>query len=296
MTAPATVQGSGGGGSGPVILLDALSALHRAFHALPPMTTAAGEPSGALYGVATLVWMLEREHGPSGWAFAFDLPGPTERRLAFDGYKAHRARAPSPLVAQIHALWTLPPALGVPAHAVAGWEADDVLATLCATVPGDRLVVSGDTDLLQLVRPGVRGLLLGQRGRKNVVLDEEGFRARYGYPPAAMPAFKAMVGDPSDGLPGVPGLGAASAKALCARHGDAAGILAALDAGAIGNRRLPPVLAAHREDLARWESLVRLRADLPLAEPRVAPLRRDGFVEWLRRWEMGSLVARVAGD
>lgn len=280
-----------------IVLLDALSALHRAFHALPPMTTADGAPTGALYGVALLVWSLEREHGPAGWAFAFDLPGPTERRAAFAGYKAHRARAPSPLVRQIEALWSLPEALGVPALAVAGWEADDVLATLAAGLPGqERLVVSGDTDLLQLVRPGVRGLLLGQRGRKNVILDEEGFRARYGYPAAAMPAFKAMVGDPSDGLPGISGLGAASARGLCARYGDARGILAALDAGLVGNRRLPPLLQAHRDELLRWEGLVRLRDDLPLLGPRHAPLDRGGFAGWLARWEMRSLLAKVAPE
>jgi DNA polymerase-1 len=279
--------------SGPVVLLDALSALHRAFHALPPMTTAAGEPTGALYGVCSLLLLLEREHGPSGWALAFDLPGRSERREAFPAYKAHRSRAPSPLVAQIGALWDLARALGVPAHAVPGWEADDVLATLAARLPGERVVVSGDTDLLQLLRPGVTGVLLGQRGRKNVHLDADAFRARYGYPPASVPAFKAMVGDPSDGLPGVPGLGAASAKALCTRHGDATGILAALDAGAIGNRRLPPILQAHRAELLHLEGLARLRDDLPLAEPLVAPIDREGFATFLARWEMRSLLERL---
>lgn len=279
---------------GPTIVLDALSALHRAFHALPPMTTSAGAPSGALFGVCTLVAMLEREHAPAAWAFAFDLPGPSERRSSFPAYKAHRSRAPSPLVAQIASLWELARALGIPAHAAPGWEADDVAASLVARLDGERLVVSGDTDLLQLLRPGVRGLLLGQRGRKNSLLDVDGFRARYGYPPGSVPAFKAMVGDPSDGLPGIPGLGAASAKALCTRYGDAAGILAALDRGAIGNRRLPPLLAAGRDALVRYEALARLRADLPLSEPLAAPLDRAGFARFAEAWEMRSLADRLA--
>ncbi len=275
---------------GPVVLIDALSVLHRSFYALPPMSTAVGEPTGALYGVCRLLLMLERQHAPRAWAFAFDLPGPTERKVAFEGYKAHRQRAPLALIAQIPVLWTLAETLGLPAHATPGWEADDVLATLAARIEGPRVVVSGDTDLLQLVRPGVKGVLLGQHGRKNVLHDEASFQARYGFAPALLPTYKAMVGDPSDALPGIDGLGAASARALTAKHGDAAGILAALDAGTIGNRRLPPVLAANRDALVRWESMGRLRDDLPLTEPLAAALDRDGLRRFAERWEMRSLL------
>jgi DNA polymerase I len=270
------------------LILDALSALHRAFHALPPLTTSRGEPSGAITGVVSLLRMLMREHRPAAIALAFDLPGVLQRREEFPAYKAHRSRAASPLVSQIPVFWALARAAGIPAHAVPGWEADDVVASLIPHLEGDVLVVSGDTDLLQLVGGRVSGLLLGQRGRKNVLLDADGFRARYGYAAAAMPAFKAMVGDPSDGLPGIAGLGAASAKALCA-HGDAAGILAALDAGRIGNRRLPPILEANRADLARYEALARLRADLPLSPPFAAAPDLAGLGAFLAKWEIRTV-------
>lgn len=274
--------------TGPILLIDALSALHTAARTHPPTATAAGAPTGALAGVCALVAALDEAHRPSAWAFAFDLPGPSRRREAFPAYKAHRRRLSSAMLAQIEALRALPAALGVPAHAAPGWEADDVLASLAARLEATApvVVVSADGDLLQLLRPGVTAAHLHARGRPPAHLDAAAFRARHGYPPSALPAFLAMVGDPTDGLPGIPGLGAPTAKSLCARHGDAAGILAALDAGRIGNRRLPPVLSAHREALLRWESLARARDDLALADPLAGPLDPGGLRSFAARWEI----------
>jgi DNA polymerase-1 len=257
------------------------------------MTTTRGEPTGGLYGFSSLLCKLLREEQPLGVAVAVDAPGPTVRHAAYAAYKAGRQVAPDPLRTQLAQLPELVRAMGVPLHRVPGQEADDVLATLAARIEGPVLVVSGDTDLTQLVDERVTHLFVGRRQKEHVRYDPAAARERWGFEPRFLPTYKAMAGDPSDNLPGIDGIGATTARRLCAEHGDAAGILAALDAGRIGNPRVRPVLAAAREDLVRWEGLGRLRADLPLAEPLWAPVDRDGLRAFFERFEFKSLLGRL---
>ena len=277
-----------------ILLLDGMSMLYRSFFALPPMTTSKGEPTGGLYGFSSLLLKLLREEEPLGVALAMDLPGPTVRHASYAAYKAGRQVAPDPLRAQIVLLPELAAAMGVPLHRVPGQEADDVLATLAARLPEHRiLVVSGDTDMAQLVDDRVTHLFVGQRAKQHVRYDPATVRERWGFEPRYLPTYKAMAGDPSDNLPGIAGIGATTARRLCAAHGDAAGILAALDAGKIGNRRLPPVLEASREALLRWEAMGRLDATLSLSEPLWAPVDREGLKAFFERFEFKSLLGRL---
>lgn len=275
----------------PALVLDGYSLLFRAFYALPPMTTSRGEPTGALYGAAVLLLKLLREERPSAVAMAIDAPVRTVRHEVFAAYKAGRAAAPDPLRAQLARVPELVEALGAPLHQVPGWEADDVIATITRRVR-PTLVVSGDTDLLQLVDPDTTVLFVGRRQRDHVRYDLAATVARYGFPPARLPTYKALVGDPSDNLPGVAGVGAKTAARLVAEHGDAAGILAALPG--IGPPKVRAALREAADDLARTEALATVRADLPLEEPLVG-----GPPDWaaLRRWfaalEFRSLLPRV---
>jgi DNA polymerase-1 len=252
---------------GTILLLDTFSLLFRAHHALPPMSTVAGEPTAAVYGLSTLLLKLLRERRPSAIAFALDTKGPTFRHARYPAYKAGRMHAPVELRAQHDRLAEIIAALGAPSHRAAGYEADDVLATLARTAvaAGDRaLVVSGDRDLLQVVRGGTEVLFVGRRGAEPVVYDEAAVVRRFGVRPQALPSFVALVGDPSDNVPKVPGIGPRTASLLVERHGDIAGIFA-------GERELPPKLRGlvegRREELLEREDLLRLRTDVPLEPP-----------------------------
>ncbi|MEQ1500647.1 MAG: 5'-3' exonuclease H3TH domain-containing protein [Myxococcota bacterium] len=272
------------------LLLDGYSLLFRAFYALPPMNTRDGAPTSALYGVSVLLCKLLREHRPTAVALALDAPGPTTRQVSYAAYKAGRAPTPDPLRAQIARLPELAAALGAPVHRVPGWEADDILATLTRRVK-PTIVVTGDTDLLQVVDPDTAVLFVGQRQKDHVLYDVAAVQARYGFDPAFVPTYKAMAGDASDNLPGIPGIGAKTAARLIAAHGDAAGILAGRGSE---TPKIRAILDANAEALVRWESMARVREDLPLDEPLVGPIASwDGLRSWFTALEFKSLVPRV---
>lgn len=275
-----------------VLLLDGMSILYRSFHALPPMNTAAGEPTSGLYGFAALLCKLLREERPDGIAIALDSPGPTVRHASFEGYKAGRAAAPDDLRAQVRELPGLAAAMGARLHRVPGQEADDVLATLARRIPEPTVVVSGDTDLVQVADERVTVLFIGRRQADHIRYDPATVRERYGFEPRLIPTWKAMVGDPTDNLPGIKGFGPSTAKKLLSEHGDAAAILAALDAGRITGRTAGLVEAA-REELLRWEAMGRLESGLGLGDPLWAPVDREGLKGWFERWEMKSLIKRI---
>src|SRR4051812_20285205 len=199
------------------LLLDTYSLFFRAFHALPPMSTRAGEPTSALYGFSSLLLKVLREQPGAALAFALDAPQATFRHEAFDEYKAGRAATASALSAQFERLRQLLDALAVPAFRCPGFEADDVLATLAKRARDQglpALVVSGDRDLLQLARGSVRVYFVGRRSKEALIYDEAAVFARFGVVSEFLPSYVALIGDPSDNLPGVPGIGASTARRL----------------------------------------------------------------------------------
>jgi DNA polymerase I len=281
-----------------VLLLDCHSLLYRAYHALPPMTTAGGLPSQALYGFTQLLLKLLREEAPSHVVFARDLPGPTFRHARYPGYKAGRAPTPAALRSQLDALSELSDAFGVSPACAAGFEADDVLAT-CARALGERsesqLVVTGDRDLLQLIGPHTAVLFAGARGKPPTRYDGPAFRARFGFSPERLPLYSALLGEGADNLPKVPGIGEATARRLVAAHADAAALLADTDALKGGQLRDTLTLYAEQvrttEDLARLEQQVPLDLDAVLGAVEVGAFTR--LLALCSRWEFRSLVARV---
>jgi DNA polymerase-1 len=279
-----------------VLLLDTYSLFFRAFHALPPMNTSSGEPTQALYGFSALLLKLLREEQPAGLALARDLPGATFRHTQYAAYKAGRPRPPSPLLIQLGMLDTLLDALGLPVLSAPGFEADDVLATLARRLEDEHpvLIVSGDRDLLQLVRERVHVLFVGQRGKPAKRYDPAAVEARFGIPAQRLPGYVALVGDASDNIPKVRGVGEVAASKLMARYPDIASLLAALDGFEDG--RLRATLAAHAEQLRASEQLVRLREDVPL--PDLPPGKLEAAaIESTRAlfeaWEFRSLIPRL---
>ncbi|HKP63687.1 MAG TPA: 5'-3' exonuclease H3TH domain-containing protein, partial [Polyangiales bacterium] len=206
-----------------VVLVDTNSLFFRAFHGLPPMQTTRGVPTSAVYGFSTLVLKLLREETPTGLAFARDAPAATFRHVEYSDYKGTRAPLPSPLTAQFVWLDRLLDALGLPCFSVPGFEADDVLATLARELreQGERVrVVTGDRDLFQTISPESDVLFVGRRAQKPIIYDEAAVLERFGLPPARLPSWIALNGDPSDNLPGVPGVGARTATRLLQQHAD----------------------------------------------------------------------------
>ncbi len=205
-----------------LLLVDGNALVHRAFHALPPLTTSrTGEMVNAVFGFANTLFRVVGTLKPSHWAIAFDYPAPTFRHEMFDQYKAQRPPTPEELRSQIGRVHELAAALGMPAFELQGYEADDLLGALAgqAVASGaDAAILSGDRDLLQLVRSGVTVLLPGRTFSDAVSYDEEAVEARFGVKPGQLTAFKALVGDASDNIPGVPGIGEKTAARLLAEY------------------------------------------------------------------------------
>jgi DNA polymerase-1 len=280
------------------LLVDTSSVFFRAYHALPPMETSGGVPTGALYGTSALLLKLLREEQPSALAFALDAPVATFRHAAFESYKATRQPLPDPLRAQLARLPTLLEAIGVPAHRAPGFEADDVLSTLAARLrdanDGVR-IVTGDRDLFQLADDRVDVLFIGRRGEKPVVYDAAKVEERFGVPPRRYPTYVALVGDKSDNLPGVRGVGPRSAASLVLRFGSAAELAAR--AAEIESRPLREAVVAGAERIRMNESLAVLRTDAPLADGPLASAVSKSAVPRLRalfeELEFKSLIPRL---
>jgi DNA polymerase-1 len=251
-----------------VLLIDTYSLFFRSFHALPPMSTLAGEPTGALYGFSALLLKLLREQKPAGVAFAVDRPEPTFRHESYPEYKATRAPLPSPLVLQLRKLDGLLDAFGFPRFSTRGFEADDVLASLAARIDDPVRIATGDRDMLQLIDERVQVVFLGQRGKPPKLYDEAAVRERFGIPPARLPLYAALVGDSSDNIPKVKGIGPAAAQKLAERFATMEELLA----GEIENARLRALIHDHAEQLRASDLLIRLRRDVPLEGPLHAPL------------------------
>ena len=275
----------------PCVLVDGSSWLHRAFNALPALSTKAGEPTGALYGVLNMLRRLLADYRPDYLAVVFDAPDKTFRHEMFADYKAHRPPLDPQLIQQIEPLHACVRALGLPLLQVTGVEADDVIGTLTRQAAARDLpvlIVSGDKDLTQLVDERVRML----DTMKNMVTDVAGVEQKFGVPPALIVDWLALVGDSSDNIPGVPGVGAVTAAKWLREYGslDALVANAAAIPGKIGDK-----LRAGLEQLPLSRRLATLDCNVPLplafedlrpTPPDPAALRalyeRYEFRSWLR--------------
>ncbi|AJJ12565.1 DNA polymerase I [Yersinia rohdei] len=197
----------------PLILVDGSSYLYRAYHAFPPLTNGSGEPTGAMYGVLNMLRSLLLQYRPSHVAVVFDAKGKTFRDEIFAEYKSHRPPMPDDLRAQIEPLHQMVKAMGLPLLAVSGVEADDVIGTLAqeAEKAGHAVLIStGDKDMAQLVTPNITLI----NTMNNAILGPQEVCEKYGVPPELIIDFLALMGDSSDNIPGVPGVGEKTAQAL----------------------------------------------------------------------------------
>lgn len=288
----------------PLILVDGSSYLYRAYHAFPPLTNSAGEPTGAMYGVLNMLKSLLAQYNPSHVAVVFDAKGKTFRDELFEHYKSHRPPMPDDLRAQTAPLHEMVKAMGLPLLAVSGVEADDVIGTLALQAEKEGrpvLISTGDKDMAQLVTPNITLI----NTMTNTILGPKEVEQKYGVPPALIIDFLAMMGDSSDNIPGVPGVGEKTAQALLQGLGGMRSIYENLDKVAELSFRGAKTMAAKLEQnrdvaflsyqLATIKTDVELElscSELTVAEPDVAALQalfsRYEFKRWLADLQDGK--------
>jgi len=261
-----------------LLLVDGSSYLYRAFHALPDLRNKAGEPTGALYGVLNMLRRLESDYKADYKAVVFDAKGKTFRDDWYPEYKAHRPAMPEDLVRQIAPIHAAIKAAGWPLLMIDGVEADDVIGTLASNAAVDginTLISTGDKDLTQLVAPGIRWY----NTMNNELLDEAAVVEKFGVPPNRIVDYLALVGDPVDGVPGVPKCGQKTAVKWLEQYGSLDGIIAHADeiGGVVGQN-----LRDHLGFLPLGRKLVTVACDLANLPAPAALTATDRDTEALR--------------
>jgi len=284
-----------------LVLFDGNALVHRAFHALPPLTVSkTGEMVSAVYGFALMLLKVVNELKPSHYAIAFDTKAPTFRHQMFDQYKAQRPKTPDELVSQLGRLRQLVEAFHIPIFELDGYEADDVLGALShqASQKGiDTIIVTGDADAMQLVSPRVKVLYPRPRGSfsDTMLYDEAAVSQKYGVEPEQIADFKGLVGDVSDNIPGVPSVGPVTAAKLLKQFGSVDQIYAHID------EVTPPKL---RDTLRQNEAIARQSKELAtiviqtpvtlsLDDCRVSQYERRQVTELFRELEFFSLLPKL---
>ncbi len=283
-----------------LLLIDGPALVHRAWHAIPePLNVSrTGEEVKAVYGFMNTFLRYLDDWSPTHCAIAFDPKGPTFRHEQYAEYKAHRPSMPPELRPQFDHVRRLMGLFNVPIFEEPQYEADDVLGTLCRRAEEHRietLVLTGDTDTLQLVSPWVR-VLLTHSVRRQKTYDEAAVRARYaGLGPESVPDIKALEGDTSDNIPGVPGVGAKTAAKLLLDHGSIEGIMSSLDD--VKPPRIREKLREYEQVALRSKILATIVRDLPLEfdleAARFWRYDRSEIVDALRGLEFFSMAPRI---
>ncbi|MDO9675969.1 DNA polymerase I [Glaesserella parasuis] len=287
----------------PLVLVDGSSYLYRAFHAFPPLTNKQGEPTGAMYGVLNMLKSLIAQVEPSHIAVVFDAKGKTFRDELFEQYKSHRPPMPDELRSQIQPLHAMIKALGIPLLSIEGVEADDVIGTLAvqASQAGKHVLIStGDKDMAQLVNDHI--MLINTMN--NTLLDREGVIEKYGIPPELIIDYLALLGDSSDNIPGVKGVGEKTAIALLQGIGSMQAIYANLDKVAElsfrGAKTFAPKLEAEKETADLSYLLATIKTDVALDvtydQLLTQPQQRDQLVELFGRYEFKRWLNEVMND
>ena len=284
----------------PLVLVDGSSYLYRAFHAFPPLTNSAGEPTGAMYGVLNMLKSLISQVQPSHIAVVFDAKGKTFRDEMFEQYKSHRPPMPDDLRKQIQPLHDIIRALGIPLLVIEGVETDDVIGTLAvaASKANQKVLIStGDKDMAQLVDDNI--MLINTMN--NTLLDREAVIEKYGIPPELIIDYLALMGDSADNIPGVAGVGEKTALGLLQGIGSMAEIYANLDKVAElpirGAKKLGDKLLAEKEMADLSYRLATIKTDVALditpEQLTLGASNNDQLTEYFGRYEFKRWLNEV---
>ncbi len=281
-----------------LMLLDGNGLIYRGYFALPPLSTSKGELVNAVFGFCSIVLRGIQDIRPDYVAVAFDLPGPTFRHERYADYKATRTRMPDDLRDQFPKVREVVKALRLPVFELAGFEADDVIGTLTVEAEAkglDTTIVTGDLDMLQIVSDRTR-LMTTRSGVENTILyDPPRIDERYGLRPSQMIDYKALKGDVTDNIPGVPGVGEKTAAKLIREFGDLDSVYARLDE--VKPDKLREKLTEHRDQVFLGRELSTIVRDLPvhldLEAARLHDYDRDEVIRLFREFEFRSLLDRL---
>ncbi|MDP4009367.1 MAG: DNA polymerase [bacterium] len=290
-----------------LLILDANSLIHRAFHAIPPLSTSRGEQVNALYGFFAIFFRALKEFEPEYIAACFDVQGPTQRKQKYIPYKAKREKAANELYEQIPLVQEGLRAMGISVYGKEGFEADDMIGTVARLAPRlqvrpplETIIISGDQDILQLVNQQTR-VWMAKRGVQDMMLyDEQAVQERFqGLSPLQLPEYKGLRGDPSDNLPGVKGIGEKTAIALIKEFGSVDALYSALEEGPLEgvSSRISSLLQEHQADAFVSRDLAIITRDVPL-EMALEDItwKKDDSSDiraFLERMEFFSLIKRL---
>ncbi len=285
-----------------LILIDSNAIIHRAFHALPPLKTKDGTPSGAVYGFAlTLLAVLEKEK-PDYIMAAFDMKGPTFRHEKFEDYKAKRVKAPDELYEQIPVVKEMLESFGVPIFEQKGFEADDIIGTVAKNknLNGEieRVIVTGDADSFQLVDDDIKIFMLQKGIKDTAIIDERGVKKKFGLRPDQIIDYKSLRGDPSDNIPGVKGIGDKGAVNLLSEYETLEGVYENIEK--IKPDGLKKKLEDDRENAFLSQELATIVTDMELdfglEKCRKDNLDNESLAAFFRKMGFRSLFNRISED
>ena len=281
-----------------LLILDGNSVINRAFFGVKPLTNREGLYTHAIYGFLNILEKLEREEQPDAVCVSFDLHGPTFRHLKYDGYKATRHGMPEELRMQMPVMKDILRAMNIPIYECQGWEADDVIGTvgrICSNNGWECVIATGDRDSLQLIDKNVHvKLVISKPGQTTATLyTEEKFREEYGFEPKKMIDLKALMGDSSDNIPGVAGVGPKTATELLLKFGSLDGVYENLDDPSI-RPKLREKLASGKENAYLSYDLATIRPEAPIDfEPKdaiVQPYNKPELYALFQRLEFVKLI------
>ena len=271
-----------------LLILDGNSVINRAYYGVKPLTTRDGLFTHAIYGFLNILDRMEKEEQPEAVCVAFDLKGPTFRHLKYEGYKATRHGMPEELAQQMPIMKEVLTAMNIPIYSCEGWEADDVIGTvgrICGQEDWECVIVTGDRDSLQLIDDHVTVMLETTKG--TIRFDKAKFIEEYGFEPKKLIDLKALMGDTSDNIPGVKGIGEKTAKNLLMEFGSLDGVYENLESKAIKPKQ--------RENLVTYKDNAYLSYDLATIRPE-APIDFDPLDAVVRPYnnqELYNLFVRL---
>lgn len=288
------------------ILIDGNSILHRAYHANPRFEVN-GKLVNAIYGFVSTLFSTIDKHHPSHLAIAFDVKGPTFRDEIFEHYKAKRVRPPQEFYDQIPDVWNFVKTMEIPLLSKEGYEADDLIGTIAKVINGDLkdgevVIVTGDQDALQLVDCRTKVAMPAMGKIQETIYDEAGVLGKFALKPDQIIDYKALSGDSSDNIPGVPGVGSKTAVILLKEYSTVDNIYRSIDRGETDfivslKRGILEKLASGRESAFMSKQLATIKRDVPidfnLSEGLIHDFDRNEVIKFLEKFNFKSLIKRV---
>lgn len=285
-----------------LVVIDANSIIHRAFHALPPLTTKKGEAVGAVYGFLLVFFKALKDFQPDFVAACFDVPGPTFRHEKFKKYKAQRPPVPEELYQQIPRVKGVLEVFNVRSFEKQGFEADDLIGTIADKAPKkqaypelETIILSGDTDTLQLVDKNTKVFSLRKGVKDTVLYDEGAVKEKYGgLAPSQLLDMRALKGDASDNIPGVPGIGEKTALELLKEYGTLENLY---DNVALLPSKVGQKLFQHKDSAFMSRDLARIDRNVPvdfnLHDCKWGGYDRKEVIKKLKDLDFYSLIDRL---